>query len=51
MCAKTQINKMNRTPIEQARFIAGTLGIYTAAKYLANRGWSVEAAMYILTGK
>jgi hypothetical protein len=51
MTAKIQTNKSNRTPIEQARFIAATLGVYTAAKYLANRGWSIEAATYILLGK
>lgn len=51
MPPKIQTNKSNRTPIEQARHIAGTLGVYTAAKYLANRGWSLEAAQYILLGK
>jgi hypothetical protein len=52
MSDKIQINPHHkRTPIEQARFIAGTLGVYTAAKYLRNRGWSEEAAMYILLGK
>jgi hypothetical protein len=39
------------TEIERARKIAATLGVYTAAKYLNNRGWSLEAAQYILLGK
>lgn len=42
-------NKMNRTPIEQARFIQRTLGTVVAAKYLRNRNWSIEAALFILT--
>lgn len=51
-CAKTSTNKSNRTHIEQARHIAATLGMYTAAaRYLHNRGWSIEAASYILLGK
>lgn len=52
MCSKTSIHPhTRRTHIEQARHIAATLGVYTAAKYLANRGWSLEAASYILLGK
>lgn len=51
MCEKIATNRNGRTHIEQARHIAATLGVYTAAKYLANRGWSLEAASYILLGK
>lgn len=36
---------------ERARIIKRTLGITTAAKYLKNRGWSVEGAVFIILGK
>lgn len=36
--------------IYRARNIARTLGLKNAAVYLKNRGWSVEAAAYILLG-
>lgn len=32
------------------RGIRKSLGTYTAARYLAKRGWSVEAALFILLG-
>lgn len=49
---KNAINQHHkRTEIEQARFIASTLGIPVAAKYLKNRNWSCEAALFILLGK
>lgn len=51
MVANMDIKKHGRTQIEQARFIAGTLGMTVAAKYLNHRGYSVEAALYILLGK
>lgn len=46
-------NKMKggKTEIERARIIAATLGPYTAARYLAKRNWSIEAALYIILGK
>lgn len=40
-----------RTHIEKARQLAGQLGMGVAARYLKNRGWSLQAASYILLGK
>lgn len=37
--------------IKKARSLKGQLGIKSAAGYLRNRGWSVEAAVFILLGK
>ena len=37
--------------IASARRIARTLGAFTAARYLALRGWSLEAALYIVCGR
>lgn len=51
MVDNMNIKQHGRTQIEQARFIAGTLGVYTAARYLNYRGYSIEAALYILLGK
>lgn len=34
--------------IRKARHIGKTLGHYRAARYLRARGWSLEAALYIL---
>ncbi len=48
------MNKQNvqgRTQIEQARYIAKSLGHFTAARYLAKRGWSLEASLFVLLGK
>lgn len=39
------------TECERARIIRRTLGVTVAAKYLRNRGWSVQAASFILFGK
>jgi hypothetical protein len=39
-----------RKEIQKARNIRKSLGLKVAAKYLKNRGWSVEAAVYILLG-
>lgn len=49
--SKTFVNRNGRSVIEQARFIQRTLGTVVAARYLKNRNWSVESAVYILTGK
>lgn len=49
--AKNPENRIGNTVIEQARIIAGSLGVYTAARYLALRGYSLEASMYLLVGK
>lgn len=35
--------------IERARTIAQTLGTFAATRYLRKRGWSVEAAAWILS--
>ncbi len=40
-----------RTNVERARGIAKTLGAFTAARYLAKRGFSVEMAVNILLNK
>lgn len=47
--AKIQL-KNNVSQAERARIIKRTLGISVAARYLKNREWSVEAAMFILLG-
>jgi hypothetical protein len=39
------------TQITSARRIARTLGTFTAARYLALRGWSIDAALWILCGR
>lgn len=46
-----KINSQNKTEIEQSRQIAKSLGHFTAARYLAKRGWSIDAALFILLGK
>lgn len=48
---KNPINKQGRTEITQARSIQKSLGTKVAARYLAKREWSIEAALYILLGK
>ena len=35
---------------KRARNISKSLGVYTAARYLSIRGFSIEAALYILLG-
>jgi len=47
---KNKTNSQNRTECEQARAIARTLGHYTAARYLALRGWTLDGALYVLLG-
>jgi hypothetical protein len=37
--------------IKKARQLIKQLGVKCAAGYLRNRGWSVEAAVFILCGK
>lgn len=37
--------------IKKARIIRKSLGVRSAAGYLRDRGWSVEAAVYILAGR
>lgn len=39
-----------RTQIEKARQIRDTLGAFTAARYMAKRGWSLESARFVLLG-
>lgn len=39
-----------RSQIEKARQINRTLGTQTAARYMAKRGWSIEAALFVLLG-
>jgi hypothetical protein len=36
--------------VARARHIRRTLGTYVAARFLAKRGWSIEAALWILLG-
>ncbi len=43
--------KSNISTIERGRIIAISLGHFTAARYLAKRGFSIDAAMFILLGK
>jgi len=42
--------KNNVSQPERARIIKRTLGVKVAAKYLKNRGWSIESALFILLG-
>jgi len=37
--------------IKRALVIGASLGTRVAARYLALRGWSIEAALYVLLGK
>lgn len=43
--------KVCRSHIPRARNIAKSLGYKVAGRYLARRGWSIEAARWILLGK
>ncbi len=45
-----QPNKQGRSPIIQARSIRKSLGVSVAAGFLRNKGFSVEAALFILCG-
>jgi hypothetical protein len=42
---------MSAFSIRRARHIARTLGVRCAAKYLRNRGVSVEGARWVLLGR
>ena len=42
-------NARGQSTIAHARSIGRTLGTFKAARYLRNRGWSIEAALHILT--
>ena len=42
--------RVDTSHITRAKSIAKTLGIRLAARYLAKRGWSLEAALWILLG-
>jgi len=45
-----QIRTNRVTQIVRAKRIHKSLGTRVAARYLALRGWSIEAAVYILLG-
>lgn len=49
------IRKTSNVPlvvqIQRAKTIARTLGFYIAARYLARRNWSIDAACWILLHK
>lgn len=45
---RTFKNGNSVSTIEQAFKIKATLGTYTAARYLAKRGWSLEGSLFIL---
>ena len=40
----------NKTNVERSKIIQRTLGTLVAARYLKNRGWSLEASLHILAG-
>lgn len=42
--------KQGVTQIERARAIKRTLGVPVAARYMALRGWTIEAAVHVLAG-
>lgn len=42
--------RKNVQHIESALRIKRTLGTFTAARYLAKRQWSIEAALWLLCG-
>lgn len=44
-------HKPHRSHVRKARHISRTLGTYRAARYLKARGWSIEGALFILTGR
>lgn len=43
-------NGSSRSTIEHARAVQKQLGTRSAAGMLRNRGWSVEAALFVLLG-
>jgi hypothetical protein len=48
---KTDPNTPLIVQIQRAKSIASVIGHYYAARYLAKRGWSIEAACWILLRK
>jgi hypothetical protein len=36
--------------LRRAQHIQKTLGVWVAARYMALRGWSIEAALWVLVG-
>jgi hypothetical protein len=36
--------------LRRAQHIKKTLGVWVAARFMAKRGWSIEAARYVLLG-
>jgi hypothetical protein len=48
---KTDPNTPLIVQIQRAKCLTRTLGFYIAARYLAKRGWSIEAACWILLRK
>ena len=48
---KTFKNGNTQSTIEQARAVAKNLGMRAGAGLLRNKGFSVEAAIYILIGR
>lgn len=49
--SKYLTTKNNVSQSERARIIKRTLGVKVAAKYLKKRGWSIDAALFIILGK
>lgn len=47
---KNKTDGQKKTEIERARIIRKTLGVSVAARYLAIRAWSLDAALEILLG-
>ena len=45
----TEMNEKHKQ-LRRAQHIKKTLGTWVAARFMAKRGWSIEAARYILLG-
>ena len=41
---------MLQKELDRAKIIRKSLGVKVAARYMFLRGWSIEAALYTLTG-
>ena len=50
IAGKNKTNRQGATEIERAKSIAKTLGVFIAARYLAKRNWSIDAARFVLLG-
>lgn len=48
--SKYLTTKNNVSQVERARIISKTLGTFTAARYLAKRGFSIDATLFIIFG-